>query len=355
MKSMRKYGFKSIMGIVAAVALSFFFVTQASAMTPSLSLVNNGYGSLQLTVYGDPNSSVILDYYSGNQLLGAGVIGYTNYSGSFSSTINPNNYAIPNGAQAIVMVNGQQSSPIVWQGNGYNNYPGNGYGGTPILNQTNVVLTVGQSQIITISNGGGYYNNNQYYISNNGNNIVTATVNGNQINLYGQTSGTTTLSVCSNNNYNYGYYNNNNDCATVYVTVNGGNYYPPISVSNSNVQITAGNTAVVTLYGNNTVYPYNNYNYNNYNNNGYYNSNNFYVTNGNSGIANATVNGNTLNIYGITQGSTTITVCQYGTNQCTTIYVTVTAPVYVYNPPYYYYPPQNGWYYSNSQHCWLHY
>lgn len=363
---MRKYSFKSIMGIVAAVALSFFLVTQASAMVPTLSLVSNSYGQLQVTVYGDANSPVILDYYSGNQLMGAGIIGYTNYSGSFSSTINSNNYTIPNGAQVIVMVNGQQSSPVLWQNNGYNNYPNNGYGTTPILSQANVVLSVGQSQIITVSNGGGYYNNNQYYISNGGNNIATATVNGSQITLYGQTAGTTTLSVCSNNNYNNGYNYNNGGCATLYVTVNSNNnyypptYYPPyptysnypLTVSNSNVQLTVGNTTAVTVYGNTTG---NNYPYN-YNNGYYNNSNNFYITNGNSNIATATFNGNTLTIYATAPGSTTITICQSGTNQCTTIYITVTSPIYIYNQQYYY-PPQgnNGWYYSNAQHCWLHY
>ncbi len=390
---MKKFSLKSVFIPVLSIVMALFLVTTASAMTPSLTVTSNGTGSLQVSVYGDANASVILDYYSGNQLMGAGVIGYTNYSGYFSGTINSYQYNIPTGASAIVVVDGQQSPAVVWPSNGYNNGTGNcgyyngyytcnnngGYtNGQISLSQSNVSLTVGQSQTVTIYNGAyNNYNNynysSQYYVNNSSNGIVSGTINGNVITIYGQSAGSGSLSVCSS----YG-----GGCATLYVTVtgnyntctypynyncnnngygngtcgyyngyytcnnygNGGYYNTPLSVSNSNVQVTVGNTGSVTIYGANNTYPYNN---------GYYGYNNYYVTSNNSGIANATINGSILSIYGTTPGSTTITVCSSnGGSQCATIYVTVTQPMYIYNSPYNYPTQPGNWYYSNTLNCW---
>lgn len=378
---MKKFGsktlIKSALMTIAGAVMAALFAVHASAMTPTLTISNTSYGSEQVTVYGDPNASVILDYYSGGQLYGAGVIGYTNYSGYYSGQLYTSNYNIPNGAQVVVIVNGQQSASAVWQGNGYNNgYPNGNYGGTITLSQNNVSLNIGQSQNIYITNT---YNNgyNQYYVSNNNgtNNVVTATVSGTTITVYGQSAGSGNITVCSSYST---YYNSN--CATLYVSVNGytnnnncynyyySNCYPQtgynntISVSNSNVQLTVGNSGVVTLYGNN-----------NYNSG--YNNNTFYITNNNSSIATATVNGNTLSIYGIAPGSTSVTVCSagiytnngynngyynnYGNSGCATVNVTVMAQQYYYNTSNQYYPPypyNNGqYYYSPQYHCWMHY
>ena len=401
---MKMFNLKSAITSVLSVALAVVFATQAFAMAPNLTLTSSGNGIIQVTVYADANANVILDYYSGGQLLGAGMIGQTNYSGYFSSTINANSYSIPSGAQVIVMVNGQQSIPATWPSNGYNN---NGcvYNCPPVYNNNNQVtlsvsnlnLSIGQTQAITINNNNlynTYYNGGQYYVSTTGNNsVANATVSGSTLTLYGQSVGSTTLSVCSNNNGNYGYSSYNNGCATLYVTVTDTNYnynypytyntptyptnyqyntYPyttynsgynsaPLNVSNSNVQVTVGNSGVVTLYGNNTannnVYPYTTTGYNNYN----YGSN-YYITNNNSGVANATVNGNTLTIYGTAAGNTSVNVCSSEGNQCATVNVTVIAPMnnyYInngvynnYNSPYDYPTDPGNWYYSYPDHCW---
>ena len=395
---MKKFALKSILSSIGAVALALVFAAHTFAITPTLSLVNNGYGTYQVNVYGDANMPVVLDYYSSyNQLVGAGVIGYTNYSGSFTAQINPASFNIPNGAQVLVVVNGQQSQSVIWQGNGNTIYPvNNGYNnGIVTLSQSSVALTTGQTQLITINNNNGYnngvYNYNQYYISGNlSTGVVSATVSGNTITLYGQNVGTLTLSVCANANTGYG----GNGCASLYITVTAGNYYnnynnyqyqtypytyptyptyqnypyypqnnyynynnTPISVSNSNVQVTVGSTATVSLYGGNNNYsnnyydPYNqNYN-NNYNN---YGSNGFYISNAtNSTFAMATISGNTLTIYGTNPGITTVTVCQTGGGQCATVNITIMQSSYYQANNYYPQQNYNGWYYSNSQHCWL--
>lgn len=297
---MEKHSFKSIAAAIFGVIGALVFVMQASAMTPTLSLVNNGYGAVTATVYGDANAPVILDYYSGGQLLGAGVIGYTSYNGYFSGSLNQGNYYnIPNGAQVLVMVNGQQSGTVLWQGNG-TNYNNNNY---------------------------NYNYNSQYPYNNNGSNY---------------------------NYYNQSYPTYQNNYSSAYSTY-------PIVVSNSNVQVTVGSSATVNLsggYGNTYYDPYNN---NGYNNNSYYNygSNNYYITNNMSGIASVSLNGNTLIIYGMSAGTTSVTVCQTGGNSCVTVTITVNSP-YVYNGGYYNngynngYPPSgNGnWYWNTIQHCW---
>jgi hypothetical protein len=379
-KYMKGYGFKAILAMVGGALAAVLLVSQVSAVTPSLSLVNNGYGTIQVTVYGDANAPVILDYYANGILNGAGVIGSTSYSGTFSATINPANYNIPTGSQVLVVVNGQQSATTIWTGTaGYNNYNNgynNSYATTPVLSQTSASLTLGQSQTIYINNNyNTSYAGNQYYLSNLSSGIVTGTVNGNAITLYGQNVGSATINVCTNTNGSYNYNYNTSGCATVYVTVTGGYYnngnypytnptyptyptypnYPvynntPISVSNSTVQVTVGNSGVVTLYGgtNNNGYGTTNY----YNTNGYYDNNSYYINNNNSNIANATINGSTLTIYGTAAGTTTINVCSSNGGGCASVNVTVIAPTNYYNNGYQ--SSQNGnWYYSNQQHCWL--
>ncbi len=360
--------------------MALFFATQVSAMTPTLSLNSNGTGTFQVTVYGDPNSNIILDYYSGGQLMGAGIIGYTNYSGYYSNTISAYNYNVPAGAEAVVIVDGQESSGVTWPvgyGNTNSCYPyscGYDTGGQISLSQSSLSLSVGQSGSVTVYNSNTYNNYNQYTVTNNASGVVNGTINGNVITVYADSAGTGSLNICStsggcatlyvtvsgynNTNYCYQYPYNCNTTNYCYQTYpyncnNGGTgyYSTPVSVSNSNVQLTVGSTGSVALYGGST-------------NNGYgYNS--YYVSSNNSSVASATVNGSTLTIYGTNPGTSSISVCSSnGGGQCASVSVTVTAqyqyPVYnnQYNSQYYYgspytYPPYSGnWQYSYSQNCW---
>src|ERR1700752_5403362 len=123
---MKKFSSKSVFSLMFsasfAIVAGFFFAPHAFAMTPSLSLVSNNNGTVSVTVSGDPNSSVILDYYSGGQLIGAGILGYTNDNGYFSTTINQNSYTyIPTNAQVVVLVNSQQSGVATWPTSSYYN------------------------------------------------------------------------------------------------------------------------------------------------------------------------------------------------------------------------------------------
>ncbi len=367
---MKNLSLKSIFAPVLAMIIAMVFATQVSAMNPGITFISNSNGTIQTTVYADPNASIILDYYSGGQLMGAGIIGTTNFSGYYTGTINTYQYNIPSGAQVLVVVNGQQSATTPWPNTGYNGSYGNNV--APLLSQNSLNMIVGQNGSVTVS-GNGYNNYNQYYIANSSNNVANATISGNTVSVYAVNAGTTTISVCSNslvNTISYGLGNYSGSCTSLYVTVTGNNYIPPvytyptyptypayptypsnnynysspISVSNSNVQVTVGNVGTVNLYSGYS-----------YNNNGYNNSS-YYVTTNNNSVATATINGSVLTIYGTNPGNTTVTVCGTNGSQCATINVTVIAPTYyVNNGGYNNYQNQNGnWYYSGYNHCWMH-
>ncbi len=201
------------------------------AAVPTLSLNSFNNNSVQVTVNGDPNSSITLYYYSiGNSNVNnIGNIGTTNSSGYFSTNLNNGSYNIPAGSNVYTVVNGQQSNQVNWPYN--NNYNNNN--NSISFSQNNISLNAGQGMTITI------YGASSFYVSSNSNsNIVSSTLSGNALNLYGQNSGSATLTICSSNG--------NSSCGTLYVNVNGN-------------------------YGNGNYGGYNNNNNGCYYSNGYYN------------------------------------------------------------------------------------
>ena len=223
------------------------FASHAFAMQPTLTLSSQTVSYVQLSVYGDPNSSVSLEYQSGYGLQNAGAIGYTNSSGYFTTSLTSTNYNIPAGQQVFVLVDNQQSQSVTWPYSytNYNNYSytnysyptnysyGYNYYTTPTisLSQNNVSLSTGQTSTVSIFGTGSnnYYNYNSY--NNYGNSYyvysysnpatATATLTGNVLSIYAMSPGTSSIVVCPTGSYG-GY---NSSCATVAVTVSGyGNY-----------------------------------------------------------------------------------------------------------------------------------
>ena len=169
-----------------------------------------------------------------------------------------------------------------------------GYTQASTLSQTSISLTQGQSSVIYSSNVSTFL-----YLSSNSNpNVANVSISGNNITVYANTTGNTTVIVCENGI---------NTCNTIYVTVSG-NSSQNLSLSQSSVSISVGQTTTVTAYNN------------------YYNTGTVYVSsNSNSSVATAVATNNTISIYGNSAGSSTIIVCQNGnTNYCGTIYVSVT-------------------------------
>lgn len=244
---MKKYNSNIVKTLILSlfVIVSVAIVTPAFAATPSISILQNGNSTLQVSGTGDANSNVAL-YYSINNAIGVFVtnLGSTSASGYFNTAISIYSYSIPQGSTVYVVVNGQQSPSIAWPYSSYNNnynnctypynYNCNIYSNGPIsLTQTSATLSVGQGVSIGIINGGV----GTYAVSSNSNpGAVSAIISGGALRLNGTNPGSSVISVCGNNN-NYG-------CINVYVTVTGYAYtnYNNGYYQNQNTQVYSGVT-----------------------------------------------------------------------------------------------------------------
>ena len=290
---------KIFLGIFVLV-ISFVISMHVHAyVTPTLSVYGTGDGdSVQVTVYADPNSSVTFYYLKtgvGQQIIS---LGNTNSSGYFSTNISSSQYGILSNSLVHVTINGINgisSSMVSWpvvSGNNSGNF----------LNQTSVTVSIGQSATINTTNSV-----NSLSISSNSNSGVASVYTGNnQVTVTGLSWGSTTITVCNT------YYNLSPNCQNLYVTVQNGNNGNQITFSQTNPTISVGQNLNVTLYGG---------------------SSNYYTisSNSNSNIVQATISGNSLNIYGLSYGSSVLSVCSssgYGCSQLTVWVSGNNQPVY---------------------------
>lgn len=222
-------------------SLTLGFTNTVSAMTPTLSLSNNGNNTVFVTVYGDPNSSVNLYYnnYSGLQTL---YLGSTNYSGYLSTSLNLNTYNINPNTTVYVIVNNQQSSTASWPTNYYqnNNYVNGG------LTVSSLTLPLGSSA--TLSLGNTY---NGVYVSNNSNSGVVSVNNSNSNTIVGCTGYNQYSTITGQSCYysqNQNYYSNNNS-VVIYASSIG---YSTLTICSNNSSTC--NTLNVNVVGSNTIY-----------------------------------------------------------------------------------------------------
>ncbi len=166
------------------------------------------------------------------------------------------------------------------------------------LSQTNVTVSQGQTMILN-----AYGNNGTIYVTNNQNSsVATVSVSGNQLTVYGNTPGTTWVSVCDQ----YSSYN----CTVLTITVSGYYNNQTITLGQSNVSLTTNQTMLISVSGG---------------------SGSYYVSNNtNSGVVQATMNGSSLLVTANSlSGSSVVTVCSSsGTSGCATLYVTVNTNTY---------------------------
>ena len=282
---------------LAAIFLGFVII-HASSPSFTLSAIGNG-DNVQITINGDANSVAVLYYQNAtNYGTQSAYLGQTNSSGYLSMTISTTTYNIRVNSPAYVVVNSQQSQTLTWPS--YSSY---NYNQGISFDQTNPVIVVGQNKAITMSQAPVYDGSTPtYYISSNSNTgIVGATINNNYLTISGLSVGSSTITVCSSTG----------KCGNLSIVVNYSsyNYGGTVSPSQTNVTVSVGQTAIVYVSG----------------------SGGYYLSNiNNSNIATASLNSNTLTIYGVSVGNTTISVCQYG-GQCATIYVSVNSNYYNYN------------------------
>jgi hypothetical protein len=258
---MKTYNKVIFVAVLAAIMLTFGGVAEAATPRLSVQPAYSYNSNVQVNVYGaDAYSSVMLYYnpQNSNNVQSIGTIGTTDGNGNFNVSLSPSAYGMTGGSASFiyVIVNGQRSESIAWPGNYYNNsnnynnsncyynnyyncnntysnypynttYPYNNQYAMPVtVNRNAVTVAVGQmAQVILSGSTQGYYVTSDSYT------VRTSGV-GNKLNIYGQTPGTSQVTVCSTNNQNYmyqsyPYHNNQHVCAMIWVTVTGVPYWNP--------------------------------------------------------------------------------------------------------------------------------
>jgi len=267
--------------VLAGVVVSGGFIAKASTPTLSTQYTAGNGDLVQVTVNGDPSSSVFLYFRPVNSsYVQSQYIGTTDYSGYLAVSISTATYNITPSSSVYVLINNQVSPSVVW--------PYSGSSNTLSLSQTSLTMNIGQTSVVT-----AYNSNNSLYVSSNSNSsVASATTYNNQVTIVANSFGTTQISVCSN------YYYNN--CSTIYVTVQSGSNNT-LSLSQSSVSVNVGSNASVTIYGSGTYY---------------------ISSNTNSSVASTYLSGNTITITGNSYGTSNINICQNG-GQCAILYVTV--------------------------------
>jgi ferredoxin len=155
-----------------------------------------------------------------------------------------------------------------------------------VFSQNNISLNSGQSSSVQISGSGGYY-----ISSNSNSNAVSASVSGSTLSLAAVSPGTDNIGICSSSG----------QCGVVYATVNGYSNTSSGSLSTSQV-LSVGQG--VNLYISGGTAPY-------------------HVASGSNGVYSASIaSGNTLMIYGVGAGSSSVSVCD-ANNDCLNINVVV--------------------------------
>ncbi len=258
------------------------------AMTPTLSLVNNGDGdTVQVTVNGDPNVSVIFYYTKTGAGMQIPPLGNTNSSGYFSTSISTSSYQVAPSSSVYVTtggISGPASNSIVWPIATTSN------SNTVTLSQTGVVLSVGQTATITASGSASVY------LSNNSNPpIANVNINGNTITIVANANGSTVATVCASNN--------TSSCSGIYITVqNSGTQ--ALTFGQNNVTIVSGQNVPISISGGTGIYMVQN--------------------NPNSAVVQTSINGSVITLStSSASGSSSITVCSTNMGSCGIINVTV--------------------------------
>jgi hypothetical protein len=167
------------------------------------------------------------------------------------------------------------------------------------FSQTSPFVVINQSTTVTIYGGTG----TSFYVSSNSNpSIVQPNISNNTLTLLGIASGNSNISVCA-----YA-----GSCATVAVTVgNSGSNNGPLNLSQSSVNILAGQSTAITISGGSTPYTIS--------------------APTTLNIFSSNISGNILTIYGVNAGSTSASVCS--SVGCSNLDVTVGTTTSTSNPP----------------------
>jgi hypothetical protein len=290
---------KNVAKIAMLSIASFAFAGVALAYSPTLSVVREGSSdSARFTVTGaSPYSSVNLYRRQGTALWTTiNNFGQTDVSGYFTQVSSLGSDGSATAIEQYVTVNGQQSNIVQTNqfGGGACSVYGYGCGSGTI--QKNISLALGQSQSTVFEPS--VYGTPIYISSNSNQSVVSASIlNNYSVYFTGLTTGTSTIMVCQNN-YNF--------CVVYNVSVGGSSSYGTLTFSQNGAAMSVGQNTSVQIFSNMAS------------------SGSYYLSsNSNSSVVDASVSSNTLYLTARAVGSSNVSVCQYNTNACGTVFVTV--------------------------------
>lgn len=271
--------FKSIAISIALVSL--FSAAAVYAVVPTLSLVTTTGDSVQVTVNGDSNATVMF-YYNVGSTGGMQVrtLGTTNSSGYFSMTISSSAYGVNSGNSVYAIVNGQQSSLQAW--------PYTSAASTPVLSRNNVTVGLGQQTTVYSQTS-----TNIYMSSNSNPSVASSFASGVQITVTGNQIGSTNMNIC--------YAGSASNCATLTVNVQS-TPVSTLSLSQTNISLNNGSNQTITVSGGGGTYSVSG--------------------NTNTSVVSTSLSGNVLTVYGNAVGNSTISICDQSGN-CGSLYVNV--------------------------------
>lgn len=168
--------------------------------------------------------------------------------------------------------------------------------GSLTVGQTNITLTPGQGDAVTISGGSGTY----YVSSNTNGSVASSVVNGSSVTISGVAVGNDNVSVCSSDGL----------CSTIYVTVTGSTTTTTSVNTGSSLTLTqilsVGQAVNILLSGGTAPYSIS--------------------SNQSSDFSTSINSGDVLTLTGVSAGESSVTVCSLN-NICIPIYVDVTSAV----------------------------
>lgn len=258
-----------------------------ASVSPTLQVAATGNGdAVQVTVTGDPNSSVLLSYTatgSGPQIAS---LGSTDSNGNFSTTVSSVTYSLTSGTLVTVRIggtNGAVSPTVAW--------PSVSSASSLVLSQNALVIVAGSSVSLSATNPG-----NGIYLSGNSNpSIVNVSISGTTITFSGNTQGSSTVTLCQ--------VGTTSNCPIVYVTVKQAGS-SMLGVSQSTASVVAGQSLPITLSGGTGSY--------------------LIATNSNPPVIQASISGSVLTLStGATSGSSSLTVCSSDNALCAVVVATV--------------------------------
>ncbi len=288
--------FKKLFFFSAVLLCSFSLAnTSFAASTPTLTLTNNASTVSILVTGADPNATVnfyfpnYTDASTNNTSYVSIGLGQTNANGVYSVSVAPNSYGLNGGVDVYVSVDGVQSQEVAWPATVTSS---NGSSGNLSLSQTNITLTSGLDTTIIPLN-----TSNTLTVQSNSNpSVALADIqsNNNSLLITGMNAGTTNISVCAATN----------GCASVAVSVTAPTQTITFSVPQAYV-VMGQSPQSVNIYGPGGTYS---------------------ISNTNTSALSAVVNGNTLELQGISgeTGQVSVLVCAPGWN-CGTLPVTILA------------------------------